>query len=171
MRTRGGGDGGCGPCRRSPKAEERRVNTAKLFSCMKYNTRMYSNARLSKPYSPLKSPRSAVDEFEFGQWKSDLVNLFGVTGVGWRFIGGTFPLFYGIAGGGLTVGPFFVFFHSAFAFSPSTLQRGPSLRRAAVSLWAFFKADSAYQEHSVSPTTHHRFDAIVCFHKTNYGFV
>ena len=27
---------------------------------------MYSNARLSKPYSPLKSPRSAVDEFEFG---------------------------------------------------------------------------------------------------------
>ena len=27
---------------------------------------MYSNARLSKPYSPLKSPRSAVDEFEVG---------------------------------------------------------------------------------------------------------
>ena len=27
---------------------------------------MHSNARLSKPYSPLKSPRSAVDEFEFG---------------------------------------------------------------------------------------------------------
>ena len=29
-------------------------------------TQMYSNARLSKPYSPLKVPRSAVDEFEVG---------------------------------------------------------------------------------------------------------
>ena len=27
---------------------------------------MYSNARLSKPSSPLKAPRSAVDEFEVG---------------------------------------------------------------------------------------------------------
>ena len=27
---------------------------------------MHSNARLSKPYSPLKAPRSAVDEFEVG---------------------------------------------------------------------------------------------------------
>ena len=29
-------------------------------------TQMYSNARLSKPSSPLKAPRSAVDEFEVG---------------------------------------------------------------------------------------------------------
>ena len=29
-------------------------------------TQMYSNARLSKPYSPLKAPRSTVDEFEVG---------------------------------------------------------------------------------------------------------
>ena len=29
-------------------------------------TQMYSNARLSNPSSPLKAPRSAVDEFEVG---------------------------------------------------------------------------------------------------------
>ena len=29
-------------------------------------TQMYSNARLSKLYGPLKAPRSAVDEFEVG---------------------------------------------------------------------------------------------------------
>ena len=29
-------------------------------------TQMYFNARLSKPSTPLKAPRSAVDEFEVG---------------------------------------------------------------------------------------------------------
>ena len=61
-RTRGGEGLRAG----STVAEERRVNTAKLFSCY-INTRMYSNARLSNPSSPLKAPRSAaVDQFEVG---------------------------------------------------------------------------------------------------------
>ena len=33
-------------------------------------TQMYSNARLSKPSSPLKAPRSAVDQFEVGTRRS-----------------------------------------------------------------------------------------------------
>ena len=78
--NRGGGREGARGEDGQPVAGRRRVRrviTAKLFSYYKHlhiyehpNTQMtqiYSNARLSKPStSPLKAPRSAVDEFEVG---------------------------------------------------------------------------------------------------------